>query len=678
MPQGYLVQLGDMSLDAGDGIVFPLTDFLIQEDLGTGEWIWSGTWNGTTFTNEVEPGQYYLATDGDIYFVPAFGPVDTLTSASVETDVATDVTTNDGIVGGTGGDDVIDTGYTDSDGDTLGAPDDTVIAGDGDDSVDAGIGADTITGGGGADTLLGGDGDDVIHGGNNGAAPVSETLNWDALAENNADLSGGFTLNTGEMDVTVGFVDDGNNNPIFEVDSTTTNHVGTGEPFDPRSSLFLFGQGDGATSTTTIDFAASSGSVMSDEVQNVEFRINDVDWGSGNHRDILTINAFDAEGTPVAVTITPGGGQTVSGNTVTSDDTATSAAQQAGSVLIEIAGPVASLEIIYENGLTNTQGVNVTDLHFDTIVPTDGADSIVGGLGADSIFGEAGNDTIQVAQGDTVSGGDGDDYFILADLGEAGSGTIDITGGEGGETDGDTLQLTPDVTFADINFTNMDDAAGGLSGNFIMDDGTLVNFNEIENIICFTPGIRLLTEGGERAIETLRPGDRLITRDRGPQPIRWIGASMVSGLGDHAPIHVAAHSLQGARRPLLVSPQHRFLFSGYDCDLHFGQAEVFAAATHLEDGRFVRRAPCPRVTYIHLMLDRHEVIYAEGTATESFHAGPRGLAAISDAARDTLFKAFPALRSDPGAHGSTARTCLKAHEARMLMRPGTTDLPAAA
>jgi len=119
------------------------------------------------------------------------------------------------------------------------------------------------------------------------------------------------------------------------------------------------------------------------------------------------------------------------------------------------------------------------------------------------------------------------------------------------------------------------------------------------------------------------------------------------------------------------------LFEGYDCQLYFGTNEVLSAATHLEDGVNVRRAPCPMVTYIHLMFDTHEVIYAEGAATESFYAGEVGLAAISGHAREDLFTAFPALRSDPHSYGETARICLKAHEARLLIPQGL-DIPMAA
>jgi len=402
----------------------------------------------------------------------------------------------DDIVNGTSGNDTINTAFTDHDGDTVGTGADVVAGGDGDDTIVTGGGNDTITGGGGSDTIEGGNGADIIYGGDNGSLPDSaEILNWEAVGNDGDDLSAGFSQITGEMEVSVSFANNGNNNPVFEVESGSNIYAAPGEPFNTTSSLYLFANGDGASSTATIDFAAAAGSAYSDQVENVSFRVNDVDWGSGNHRDILTVNALDANGNPVTVTFTPGGGQTVSGNIVTSANVATSEANLNGSVLVEIAGPVSQIEIIYSNGLAGTQAIFVSDLHFTAVAPDDGDDSISGGAGNDNIFGEAGDDTIDggtgndtlnggagndsltggigadqlfggagddtlsAAQNDRVTGGDGDDYFILEDLGEAGAGTINIVGGEGGETGGDTLDLNG--LRSEITFTNTDDAVGG-------------------------------------------------------------------------------------------------------------------------------------------------------------------------------------------------------------------------
>ena len=593
----------------------------------------------------------------------------------------------DTVVTGTSGDDTIDNSYRDYDDDAVNdtSNDDSVHAGAGNDSIVTGAGSDTIEGGSGDDTIQGGDGADTIYGDNNGTPPTSsEFINWEAAADDEDDVSAGLTQVTGEIEVTVSLTDDGNNNATFEIESTDTQYADTGEPFNTTSSLRLFGNGDAATSTATIDFAAAPGSEYADEVENVSFRINDIDSAAGNHTDTVTVNAFDADGNPVTVTFTVGGDETVSGNTITAGTDADTQADANGSVLIEIAGPVAQVEIIYSNGQNGTHAVYVTDIHFDAVPAPDGDDDIdggagddtidggagddtlTGGTGADSMTGGAGDDSFQVAQGDTATGGDGDDYFTLADLSEAGSAAISITGGEGGETAGDTLRLTSDISQADITFTNTNDAAGGLSGNFTMADGTVVTFSEIENIICFTPGARILTPHGERAIETLRPGDLVVTRDDGPQPIRWLGCRTVPGQGRFAPVTVDAGAINGVSERLTVSPQHRFLFTGYRAELLFGTPEVLVAAKHLVNDLDICQSDRSHVTYLHMMFDRHQVIYANGTATESFHAGDIGISAICDQSREEMFAIFPELRSNVGAYGDTARTCLKAHEARLI------------
>jgi len=158
----------------------------------------------------------------------------------------------------------------------------------------------------------------------------------------------------------------------------------------------------------------------------------------------------------------------------------------------------------------------------------------------------------------------------------------------------------------------------------------------------------------------------IITRDNGPQPIRWIGQRTVVGRGNFAPIAINSTVMDKARRPLLVSPQHRLLFTGYKAELLFGQSEVLAAAKHLVNGKDVRVVEREKVTYFHVMLDQHEVVYAEGAATESFHAGDVGISAISAQSREEMFTIFPELRSNPNAYGKTARPCLRKHEARLL------------
>jgi Ca2+-binding RTX toxin-like protein len=309
----------------------------------------------------------------------------------------------------------------------------------------------------------------------------------------------------------------------------------------------------------------------------------------------------------------------------------------------------------------------------DTMEGGDGNDWLGGGAGADDIDGGIGNDTLfgnDVSDADTLLGGDDRD-LIFATKNDS------VDGGAGGD-DWDILSVGGMSVGGSVNYveTGVDSNGNGVDGyiEFFDSGGVLegrLDFEEIEEftgIICFTKGARILTASGTRPIETLRVGDLVHTRDNGLQPIRWIGDRTVSGTGSLAPISFEINALETATRPLLVSPQHRMLFTGYEAELLFGQREVLVPAKHLINGTTIKQAVCDEVNYIHVMFDAHEVIYADGQATESFHAADCGLDVIADASREELFNVFPELRWNTGAHGDTARTCLKAHEAGMFAK----------
>ncbi|WP_293449647.1 calcium-binding protein [Planktotalea sp.] len=170
MPNGYLVTLGDASLDVNDTINASQVFFTIAPTIGAGSWQWTGVCagNGSTYSNINDTGIYYEATDGNVYFVP-----DTWFTTSGTAIVTSAPAYSIPItVDGTSGDDVIDASYTDSDGDQVDAGDgsgalgneDTISAGDGNDSVEAGLEDDIVYGGGGSDTLEGDAGNDTIYG----------------------------------------------------------------------------------------------------------------------------------------------------------------------------------------------------------------------------------------------------------------------------------------------------------------------------------------------------------------------------------------------------------------------------------------------------------------------------------------------------------------------------------
>lgn len=648
--------------------------------------------NGTTAVVTAVIAQ---STTGELFLAPeisfnadvtAFeaGPIVSITLDSVNASTNTNLGADrlaqawdNGVVDGTGGNDLINGSYIEpiangsdrvDNGDGVsgpgfnddvinaGAGNDTVLAGLGNDSVQGGTGADSLSGESGNDTLLGQGGNDTLIGGNG-----DDSL--EGGAGNDVLYGDGGTATRWSYDVyTRDFTSA--NGQAFTIESGTLAGSGTSAGFD------VTGHGQQATGQADPnDYGIIYTSNLIASADGVYRFATTSDDGS-------TIRILDSNGDPLTFT-----NQIGTTGSFLDNDFHQAATTRFGDVTLE-AGQSYTIEVRYwENlggnvlsGTVTLPGGAVQDLATSALIvgsdAIEGNDFLDGGAGADLLFGEGGNDTLIAGENDTLIGGDGDDLFVIETPAETGTGTITIIGGEGGETNGDTLFLSPEARKADITFTNTDDAAGGLSGSFTLSDGTVVNFSEIENIICFTPGIRLLTPHGERAVESLRAGDLVITRDHGPQAIRWIGRRTVPGIGRFAPVRVAAHVLDGGRAPLLVSPQHRFLFTGYKAELLFGCDEVLIAARHLVDGLAVTQEDQATVTYIHVMFDRHEVIYAEGAATESFHAGDIGISAITDQAREEMFAIFPELRSNPNAYGDTARPCLKRHEARLLQPCG--------
>lgn len=187
-------------------------------------------------------------------------------------------------------------------------------------------------------------------------------------------------------------------------------------------------------------------------------------------------------------------------------------------------------------------------------------------------------------------------------------------------------------------------------------------------VICFTKGTQITTPTGPKRIEQLKAGDLVTTRDNGPQRLRWIGTRKVAARNALAPIRIAAGVL-GNSKTLRVSPNHRMLIAATANDLHFGNTEVFVAAKHLLGAKGITQVSGGMVTYIHLLFDRHEVVFANDCPSESLFPGTSALNAMDRAARDEVLTLFPELRQhSPNIFANTARLCLNRQESRLLQQ----------
>jgi hypothetical protein len=141
-------------------------------------------------------------------------------------------------------------------------------------------------------------------------------------------------------------------------------------------------------------------------------------------------------------------------------------------------------------------------------------------------------------------------------------------------------------------------------------------------VACFAAGTAILTGAGELPVEAVRPGMTVPTR-AGLRRVRWVGRRRVD-LVRHpaatlvAPVLVRAGAFAPGlpRRDLRLSPDHAVWDEA---------TGTLVPIRCLVNGMTILRLDVDEVTYHHVELDRHAVLFAEGLPTESYlDTGNRG------------------------------------------------------
>ncbi len=171
------------------------------------------------------------------------------------------------------------------------------------------------------------------------------------------------------------------------------------------------------------------------------------------------------------------------------------------------------------------------------------------------------------------------------------------------------------------------------------------NARPYSEFACFTAGTLIETPDGPRRIETLLPGDLVLTVDNGPQPLRWIGKRTVQGVGKMAPVTLRA-GMCGATADLTVSPSHRFMVESAMPELLTGCESVLVAAKHLGNGRTITQTECDIVTYVHLLFVQHEIVMTQGCPSESYFLGEDTNRALNNAQSSEICALFPSLETN--------------------------------
>ncbi len=155
---------------------------------------------------------------------------------------------------------------------------------------------------------------------------------------------------------------------------------------------------------------------------------------------------------------------------------------------------------------------------------------------------------------------------------------------------------------------------GNIGANALSGSVPLIDALNIA-LTCFLAGTMIRTPAGETAIDNLEIGDLVITADGSAKPVKFIGCQTVSMLfADKAksqPILIKAGALgeYTPARNLYTSPGHAMLIDG----------TLVIAGALVNGTSVVRWNDVPSVfTYYHIELDGHEIVFAEGAATETY------------------------------------------------------------
>jgi hypothetical protein len=429
-----------------------------------------------------------------------------------------------------------------------------------------------------------------------------------------------------------------------------------------------------------------------------------ISGGTGNDAATV-INGTDVNGTPVrngTVTVTRTAGTTLSGTDREFD--------------VNLGGGNDTL--VGENMIWINDGSPVVAFRNISMGAGDDSVSLYRSAFRDMNMGD-GNDTLvlELSAGRGVSMGAGADEVRIggnpdATLSDAelaqknGAPTLTLDGGTGVDTlnlqgawtltlssgnvtmdtngDGNPDRVTNVYTNEDVRFiTGYPTVLNGTVsfGTITLSNGSTIpsrvifsNF-ELINAVCFTAGTLVDTPKGKVAIETLREGDLVMTRN-GPKALSWIGkrnldAIDLAGNPKLLPVRVPAGAFGNGlpTRDVSFSPQHRVVIRSSIAERMFGSSEVLVSVKQLVGVNGIDVDGDVRsVQYFHLMFEDHQILSVEGIEAESLYPGKQAISFLTQDQLTELREIFPNFDAlvEADAPAASAIPFLKGRESRTL------------
>ena len=196
-----------------------------------------------------------------------------------------------------------------------------------------------------------------------GVASRQEWFSWAAIGPAGTSFAAAFTQDVGYTDVNV--TTEILSSSATALVSNDTIHVAAGECFNINSSGRLeAGSVVGNQVRVTLTFNPSAGADANANVENVRFRVSDIELSGRNEQ--VTVTATNSSAAGQTVTHQLGNRLQLSGSTVSANTVAiTSPNDVRNSALFTIAGPVQTVVILFTEPEQHTGSVWISDIYFE-------------------------------------------------------------------------------------------------------------------------------------------------------------------------------------------------------------------------------------------------------------------------------------------------------------------------
>ncbi len=370
-----------------------------------------------------------------------------------------------------------------------------------------------------------------------------------------------------------------------------------GEAPDPGGADNVYIGGLGTSYTVTVDNEAFGADAADNLVLNDPGLVFSIGAATLTVLDSTTITAGTISMAGGQLSIGLNGGNFAAGTTITGFGTLINAVSGTGTIeaaggVLDLSDPIGSVGLHFKIAAGGTLQLDSSVAAGDIFTFEDRGGLLSLGTASTTFDGTVAG-LIDGATGAAVNG-------ILV----SGTGiTASYSAGLITLSNGATIHLDPgdaytNTTHADVSIVN------GNTEVFLYDTQ-----------VCYAAGTRIMTERGEVAVEALAEGDMVATADQGLQPVRWIGHRHLD-LTVHprpefaAPIRISrgAFAANQPQRDLIVSPDHCLFVDG----------KLIPAKLLINGMTIVQDRDASAVTYYHVELDHHAVLFAEGLPAESY------------------------------------------------------------